>query len=134
MRLLPLVRVTEVKKLQRTLEQMIDFLFTHFVRSQQLLQVEVREASIRNTGGQKLAQTAGIHRAHIANFLKHHTMQRIFKHAKIEQLADLQPRPALDQHRAKKPQRIFLKLESGIPIMNKHPAALSCASSARNSQ
>jgi len=38
-------------------------------------------------------------------------------------LPDLEARPALDQHGAKKAQRIFLKLESVVKIVNTHVAA-----------
>src|SRR5712691_12391691 len=81
------VRVAEVEQLQGTLEKMIDFFFAHFVRSEQLLQVEVREAAVGHPGWQEFAQAAGVYRAHLANFLENHPVQGIVKDARIEQLA-----------------------------------------------
>src|SRR5229473_8133658 len=103
---------------------MIDFFFTHFVRREQLSQIEIRETAAGHAGWQKLPQAAGVNRSHVANLFENYPVHGIIKHVGIQQLADLRARPALDQHRAKKTQRIFLKLESGIEITNTHVAAL----------
>src|SRR5216683_465583 len=86
---------------------MIDFFFTHFVRREQLSQIEIREAAAGHAGWQKFAQAAGVNRSHVANLFENHPVYGIIKHAGIQQLADLRARPALDQHRAKKAQSIF---------------------------
>jgi hypothetical protein len=108
------VWLAEVEKLQRALKEMVDFLFTHFAWSEQLLQVEVREAAVGDTGWQEFPQAAGIDGSQLADFFEDHALQRVFKHTGIEQLANLHARPALDQHRAEKAQRVFLQLKSAF--------------------
>src|SRR5437879_8737272 len=103
---------------------MIDFFFIHFVRREQLSQVEIREAPAGHAGWQKFPQAAGVNRSHVSNLFEDHAVHGVVKHAGMQQLADLRARPALDQYRAKKAQSIFLKLESGIRITNTHVAAL----------
>src|SRR6266849_6285422 len=114
------IRVAEVEQLQGALKKLIDLFFAHFVRGEQLLQVEVREAAVGHASGQKFAQAAGIHRSHIANLLENNPVQRVVKDSGIKQFADLCACPALDQHRTEKAQRVFLELESGICVTNAH--------------
>src|SRR5712691_6699992 len=108
------VRVAEVEQLQRAFKQMIDFFFTHVVRREQLSQIEIWETAVGHAGWQKFAQAAGVNQSHVANLFENRLVHGVFKHGGIQELTDLRARPALDQHRAKKAQRIFLKLESGI--------------------
>src|SRR5258706_391034 len=106
------VRVAEVEQSQRTFKEIIDFFFIHFVRGEQLSQIEIRETAVGHAGWQKFAQSPRVNRSHVANLFENHPVHGIIKHAGIQQLADLRARPALDQHRAKKAQRIFLEMES----------------------
>jgi len=114
------VRMAEIEKLQSAFKKVIDFFFADFVWGEQLLQVEVREAAVSHAGGQKRAQLAGVNRSHAADFLENDPMQRIFKDTGIKQLADLQTRPALDQHRAEKTQRISLQVNCSVFFFPKH--------------
>jgi hypothetical protein len=119
------VRMAEVEKLQRAFKKVINFFFTDFVRGEQFLQVEVREAAVGHTGRQKRAQVAGVNRAHAADFLENDAMQGICKDAGIQQLADLQTRSALDQHGAEKTQGVSLQVNCGIFFFSKHLHALN---------
>src|SRR5216683_1440749 len=86
--------------------------FIRVAEVEQLLQVEVREPAVGHAGGQKFAQAARVHRSHVADFLEDYPVQRVVKDTGIKQLANLNARPALDQHRTKKAQGVFLELES----------------------
>src|SRR5260221_9018597 len=112
---------------------MIDLFFAHFVGCKQVLQVEIRESAVGHPCRQKLSQPAGVHCAQFANFLEYHPVQRVIENARVQQLADLRARPALNQHGTEKAQRVFLKLESGVAITNTHKAALNSASKMKNS-
>src|SRR5216684_5571119 len=92
----PFVRMAEVEKLQRAFKETVDFSCGYFVRSEEFLQVEVREAAVGHAGRQERPEVTGVHRAHGADFLENDAVQRICKDAGIEQLADLQARAALD--------------------------------------
>src|SRR6266849_668468 len=107
-------RVAEIEELQRNLKKLIDLFSTGFARGQHCVEIEVRKSSIGHARRKKFAQAAGIDGSQRADFFEDHTLQRLFKDTGIEQLANLGARPALDQHRAKKAQRVFLKLESGV--------------------
>ena len=115
-----LVWMTEIEKLQDAFKQLIDFFLADLVRSEELLEVEVWESAIGYPRGQQRAQAAGINRAQLANFLENRALQRIIKDSGIEQLANLNACPALDQNRAEKTQRVFLKLKCGLRIVKRH--------------
>src|SRR4029077_7104411 len=106
--------------LQHAFKQLVDLFFADLVRSEKLFQVEIRESTTGYSSRQERAQAAGINRRYLANFLEDHALQRIVKDTGIEQLADLDPRAALDQDRAEKAQRVFLKVKSGVQIMKRH--------------
>ncbi|PYU66974.1 MAG: hypothetical protein DMG49_20310 [Acidobacteria bacterium] len=106
--------MAEIKKLQGTLKQLIDFFLADLVRSEELVQVEVRESAIGYTRGQECPQAAGINGSHFADFLENNALQLVFKNIRIKQLADLNASSALDQHRAEKAQGVFLELESCV--------------------
>src|SRR2546421_263469 len=59
------------------------------------------------------SEAAGINSSQLADFFKQDALQRIVKNTGIEQLANLEARAALYQHRAKKTQGVFLELKSG---------------------
>src|SRR5438046_2582922 len=106
------VVMTKIEKLQRTLKKLIDLFFADFARGEQFVQIEVWESAIRHSGRQKFPQAAGFNRSQVANFLEHRALQGVPKDTGIKQLAELNARPALDQHRAKKAQSVSLQLES----------------------
>src|SRR6266571_367728 len=108
------VRMAEIEKLQSALEKLIDVLLADLVRGEELAKVEIRESAIGHAGRQKLPQAAGINRTEFADFFEDHSLQRVLENTGIEQPADLDARPALDQHRAEKPQRVFLQLKSAV--------------------
>src|SRR5712692_2461512 len=119
--------MAEVEKLQRALKKMIDLFFADLVRSEQLLQVEVREASIGHPRRQKFPQAAGIDGSECPDFFEDHALKWVFKYSGIEQPANLKARPALDQHRAEKPQRVSLELKSAVCFSSMHWNALKRA-------
>src|SRR5712692_951552 len=123
--------MAEVEKLQRALKKMIDLFFADLVRSEQLLQVEVREASIGHPRRQKFPQAAGIDGSECPDFFEDHALKWVFKYSGIEQPANLKARPALDQHRAEKPQRVSLELKSAVCFSSMHWNALKRAFSMR---
>src|SRR6266404_5109720 len=112
---------------------MIDLFFAHFVGCKQVLQVEVRESTVGHACRQKLSHPPRVHCAHFANFLEYHAVQRVIENTRVQQLADLRARPALNQHGTEKAQRVFLKLELAVAITNAHKAALNSASKMKNS-
>jgi hypothetical protein len=103
-----LVWMAEIEKLQDAFKELIDLFLANLVRSEELLQVEVRESAVGYSRGQERPQPARIDRAQLANFFENHALQSIIKHTGIEQLANLNTRAALDQDRAEKAQRVFL--------------------------
>ena len=106
-----LVWMAEVEELQGALKELIDLLFRDLVRGEQFVQVEVGKSAIGHTRRQKFPQAPRIDGSQLADFFENHAMQRIIKHDGIEQFADFRARPALDQHRAKKSQGVFLQLK-----------------------
>src|SRR3989441_5871577 len=108
------VRMTEIEKLQSALEKLIDLFLANLVRGEEVAKVEIRESAIGHAGRQKLPQAAGINRTEFADFFEDHTLQRVLENAGVEEPADLDARPALDQHRAEKPQRGFLQFKSAV--------------------
>src|SRR5438477_35443 len=117
--------MAEIEKLQRALKKLVDLFFADLVWSEEFVQVEVWKAAVGHTRRQEFPQAAGINRSQLADFFKHHALQRIVKDAGVEQFANLNARSALDQHRAQKAQGVFLKLKSGVRILNTHLATLS---------
>src|SRR6266480_3986676 len=89
-----IVGMTEIEKLQRALKKLIDLFFADFARGEQFVQVE------------------------------HRALQGVPKDTGIKQLAELNARPALDQHRAKKPKSVSLQLKSVGCFFSMHPKAL----------
>src|SRR6266404_9336429 len=120
------VGMTEIEKLQRARKKLIDLFFADFARGEQFVQIEVRESAIRHPGRQKFPQAAGFNGSQVANFLEHRALQGVPKDARIKQLAELNARPALDQHRAKKPQSVSLQLKSAGGFFSIHSRTLGC--------
>jgi hypothetical protein len=52
------VGMAQVEQLQSALEELIDFIFADFVRREQGVKIEIREAAIGHASRQKCAQTA----------------------------------------------------------------------------
>jgi hypothetical protein len=115
-----LVRVALVEKLERALKQFVYVLFAGFVWCEKLVEIKVWESAVCDTGRKKLPQTSRFNRSEVSNFLEHHALQRILKYSWIEQMTDLQSSPALDQYRAKEPQRISLQLGALVWAVTMH--------------
>ena len=109
----PFVRMAKIEELQCALKELVDFFFVDLVWGEEFVEVEVRKTSVGHASGQKLPQAAGINSSQLADFFKQDALQRIVKNTGIEQLANLEARAALYQHRAKKTQGVFLELKSG---------------------
>ncbi len=118
------VGMTEIEKLQRTLKKLIDLFFADFARGEQFVQIEVSEPTIRHPGRQKFPQVAGFNRSQVADFFEHRALQGVPKDTRIKQFAELNARPALDQHRAKKAQSVSLQLKSAGCFFSMHSKAL----------
>jgi hypothetical protein len=114
------VGMAQVKELQGTLEELVDFIFADFVGSQQCVKIEIREAAIGHAGGKKFPQAARLDGAERADFFEYHAAERILKDTGIEQFADFRPRAGLNQHGAKKTQRIPLEERPAICLWNGH--------------
>ena len=118
------VGMTEIEKLQRALKKLTDLFFADFARGEQFVQVEVRESAICHSRRQEFPQAAGFNGSQIADFLEHRALQGVPKDTGIKQLAELNARPALDQHRAKKPKSVSLQLKSVGCFFSMHSKAL----------
>ncbi len=117
--------MAEIEKLQRTLKELIDLFFAHFVWGEQFLQVEVRKSAVGYARRQKFPQAAGIDGSKFSDFFKDHALQRIFEDPGIKQFADLDAGPALDQYRAQEAQGVALQLKSVVRFFSMHSKALS---------
>jgi len=118
------VGMTEIEKLQRALKKLIDLFFADFAWGQQFVQIEVRESAIRYPGRQEFPQASGFNGSQVTDFLEHRALQGVPKDTGIKQLAELNARPALDQHRAKKAQGVSLQLKSAGCLFSMHSRAL----------
>ena len=94
--------MTEIEKPERALKQLVNVLFAGFVRGEKFVKIEIRKSSIRYARGKELPQAPRFDGSKLANFLKNNALERVLKNSRIEQMANLQPSPTLDQHRAKK--------------------------------
>ena len=113
-----------IEKVQCTLKELRDLFFADFARGQQFVQIEVRKSAIRYPGRKEFAQAAGFNGSQIANFLEHRALQGVPKNTGVKQLAELNARPALDQHRAKKAQSVSLQLKSASCLFSMHSKVL----------
>jgi len=94
------VRMALIEKCECALKELIDFFFRDLVRREESVQIKLRKTAIRYARGKKFPQAAGFDGSQSANLLEHNAPLGILKNSGIEQFADFQPRPALDQHRA----------------------------------
>ena len=115
-----LFRMTEIEKLKRALEKVIDLFFTDFIGGEQASEIEIWKAPAANPGGQELTQAARINGPQVAYFLENNTMQGIIEDAWVKQFADLRTRAALDQNGAEKAQRVLLKLKPSVFLVHSH--------------
>src|SRR5213083_733710 len=109
----PVVRMAKIEELHCCLKELVDVSLVDRVWGEESVDVEVRKTSVGHASVQKLPQAAGINSSQLADFFKQDALQRIVKNTGIEQLANLEARAALYQHRAKKTQGVFLELKSG---------------------
>jgi len=112
--------MAQVKKLEGACKEFFDFGFADLMRREERMQIEIREASIRDAGGKKLAQAAGFDRAKRADFFEDDTMQRVLKNKRVELAANLGARASLDEDGAKKPQSIALQTCPTILCLRNH--------------
>src|SRR5260370_21323598 len=85
------VRMAEIEKQQHIVKKLIDLSFADLVRSEEVVQVEIRESAIGHTRGQERPQVAGVHGAQLPGFLEYHALQGVVKDTRIQQPAELTP-------------------------------------------
>ena len=117
-----------IEKPQGALKELVDLFFGCFVRGEQLLQVEVRKSAVGHPRREKLPQATGTDGSEVSDFFEDHALQWIFEDAWIEQIAYLNARPALDQHRAEKAQGVSFQLKPAVRFSFMHSKDLHCAS------
>src|SRR5258708_32720110 len=83
------VRMAEIEKPQHIVEKLIDLSFADLVRSEEVIQVEIRKSAIGHSRGQKRPQAAGGDGAQLADFLEYPALQGGVQDTRSEQPAAL---------------------------------------------
>src|SRR5258708_39725825 len=82
------VRMAEIEKPQHIVKKLIDLSFADLVRSEEVVQVVIREYAIGHTRGQERPQAAEVVDARLGEFLKYHVLDEIGNAPRDDRVAE----------------------------------------------
>jgi hypothetical protein len=118
--------MAHVEKFESALEELVDFRFANFVRSEKRVKVKVRKAAISDARGEKFAEAAGFDGAERANFFEDDAAKRILKNGSVEQPANFGAGTAFDEHGTQEAQSVaFQKVPTVLWMRNHRSPAIN---------